>query len=169
MRSLAQNCALSHNSPKGEHRTRNIHSILWSVQLCTALEPLIGDKLQPRMVVIDMLRYRQISHSFAGTCSCKKLTRCSAAKFELRVCTNKTCRKQGSKEVCKNDDLSCLSNSFLQNKYVIWLDWRVEAAVLKSQGFSCWLQASLTIYFCRCWHLHRTWVWMKSRWRALGV
>ncbi|KAK9902104.1 hypothetical protein WJX75_004561 [Coccomyxa subellipsoidea] len=46
-----------------------------------------------------MLRYRQISHSFAGTCSFKKLTRCSAAKFELHVCTNKTCRKQGSKEV----------------------------------------------------------------------
>ncbi|EIE21274.1 hypothetical protein COCSUDRAFT_17854 [Coccomyxa subellipsoidea C-169] len=39
-----------------------------------------------------------MSHAFAGPRSRQVLT-CSAAKFELHVCTNKTCKKQGSKEV----------------------------------------------------------------------
>ncbi len=50
------------------------------------------------MVSVDMFRCRQMSHAFAGPRSRQVLT-CSAAKFELHVCTNKTCKKQGSKEV----------------------------------------------------------------------
>ena len=53
-------------------------------------------------VATEALTLRLSSHSRA-TSSARGLTVCSAGKrqqqFELHVCTNKTCKKQGSKEV----------------------------------------------------------------------
>ncbi len=50
----------------------------------------------------EALTLRLCSHPRA-TSSARGLTVCSASKgqqqFELHVCTNKTCKKQGSKEV----------------------------------------------------------------------
>ncbi|BDA51101.1 probable protein STIP1 homolog at C-terminar half [Coccomyxa sp. Obi] len=40
-------------------------------------------------------------HSFAGSRSSRNIPKCSAPKFELHICTNKTCKKQGSIEVLR--------------------------------------------------------------------
>lgn len=50
------------------------------------------------MVAAEVLNCRQLSHSFAGSRTSRNIPKCSAAKFELHICTNKTCKKQGSTE-----------------------------------------------------------------------
>jgi hypothetical protein len=54
--------------------------------------------------VLENFSGRQASHSLAGTRSARQRMLCSAGRFELHVCTNKTCKKQGSLEVRTEGD-----------------------------------------------------------------
>ena len=74
------------------------------------------------MVSKEALGYRQMSHSLAGTRSSRNIPKCSAAKFELHVCTNKTCKKQGSTEVSFSRLMLVSYGVFTQKMFVNFVD-----------------------------------------------